>query len=184
MNDSAIKIDMSEKFLHLTHAPIVEAVIEIRARTQISWDQNAIAAWLKPRLPDYPIAHMQNEFHAEVTFEPQGITKQNHCNLGLKGVRFQSADKLHVAQFNRDGFVFSRLQPYENWRQLRSEAIRLWALHCELAKPADIQRLGLRFINRILVMAEKIQLEEYLRIPPQSPPNLNLPLTGASLNSV
>lgn len=175
---SSVTINLSESFPHLPRAPIVEAVIEIRARAQTPWEEPAISACLKPKLPDYPAAHAQHEFREEVTVDQQGKTEHVHHDLGLKGLRFQSADKLHVVHFNRDGFVFSRLQPYDHWEQFSGEAIRLWQLHCELAKPCEIERLGLRFINRILIAAEEVRLEDYLKVSPQAPPGLDLAFAG------
>jgi uncharacterized protein (TIGR04255 family) len=175
--DQTLKMDMAGEFPHLPHAPIVEAVIEIRARAQGVWSQEAISAWLKPKLPDYPTAHAQKEYRAEVAFGPEGAT-QRGVDLSLKGIRFQSTDKRQVAQFNRDGFVFSRLAPYENWNRLCGEALRLWALQSQLAKPAGVQRLGLRFVNRIVASNEAVALRDYLSVPPQPPTGLNLPFAG------
>ena len=53
----------------------------------------------------------------------------------------------YVAQFTRNGFVFSRLKPYEGWETFEAEAKRLWCIYRELAEPSEVQRLGVRFIN-------------------------------------
>ncbi len=60
-----------------------------------------------------------------------------------------SVDNLHIAQFNRDGFVFSRLQPYDNWKCFTEEGLRLWQVYLDLAGPSEVERLGVRFINQI-----------------------------------
>lgn len=174
---SSVAINLGESFPHLPGAPIVEAVIEIRARAQTPWDEPAISAWLTSRLPDYPTMHAQNEFRFEFLKRP-GVAEQTHRDLGLKGLRFESADKLHVAQLNRDGFVFSRLQPYDCWHKFQGEALRLWNIHAELAKPLEIERLGLRFINRINVPMEGVRLKDYLQAPPCAPLGMSLPITG------
>ena len=81
----------------------------------------------------------------------------------------------HVAQFNRDSFVFSRLQPYQSWEQLEQEAIRLWEIYMEIAKPRDIQRLGVRFVNRIPMAPKETRFEDYIQPHPQTPRDLDLP---------
>lgn len=91
------------------------------------------------------------------------------------GVRLVSNDKLHIAQFNRDSFVFSRLAPYQSWDHFRGEALRLWSIYVDVAKPSEIQRLGMRFINCISIR-EKSQLNYFLCAPPKVPENLGLSL--------
>ena len=98
--------------------------------------------------------------------------------MGWRGLRCESADRLHVAQFNRDGFAFSRLAPYESWNQFQQEGLRLWQLHRELVQPAEVQRLGLRFINRIVIPQEGPRLEDYLEAPPKLPRDVDLPVAG------
>ena len=54
----------------------------------------------------------------------------------------------------------------------------MWQLHTELAQPTEVQRLGLRFINRIAVPQEGLRLEDYLEAPPKAPQGMDLPLAG------
>lgn len=175
---SRFSIDVKETFPSLAQAPIVEAVIEIRAQAEAPWEEPAITEQLKTMLPDYPGVQSQQQFMQEVKVDigqkAEGVVR----NLGWKGLRLESADKLHIAQFNRDGFLFSHLQPYDSWEQFCSEGLRLWLLHVALAKPVEIQRLGLRFINRMVLSMEVEQLEDYLQILPQNPRGLDFPIEG------
>jgi uncharacterized protein (TIGR04255 family) len=173
-----MKINVTEQFPHLAHAPIVEAVIEIKARSQVAWEQNAISESLKPKLPGYPQVISQNEFQQEVKFAPGQAPEARQHDLGWKGLRFESSDGRHIAQFNRDGFVFSRLYPYETWERLWDEASRLWKLHVDLAKPAEAHRIGLRFVNRIPLPPQEMRFEEYIHPHAQPPYGLDLPFHG------
>jgi len=173
-----VRIDLAEQFPHLPHAPIVEAVIDIRGRAEEPWDESAIRERLKAQLPDYPQVNSHREFRHELKMAPDQEPQQTLLDLGWKGLRLQSSDKLHIAQFNRDGFVFSRLHPYESWEQLIGEGMRLWGIHREIAQPSEVQRLGLRFINRILLPPKDMDFEEYLLAPPRPPDRMELPFLG------
>jgi uncharacterized protein (TIGR04255 family) len=173
-----VRIDVTERFPHLPNAPIVEAVIEVRGRAEEPWEESAIQTQLKKQLPDYPQVASHREFQHEVKMAPGQEPQQTLLDLGWKGLRLQSADKLHIAQFNRDGFVFSRLRPYESWEQLIDEGMRLWKIHREIARPSEVQRLGLRFINRILLPPKYVDFEDYLKAPPKPPDGLDLPFHG------
>lgn len=145
----------------------------------MAWDEPLITKQLKTELPDYPNVQSQREFTSEFKVSI-GIGEKiegKSLDMGWKGLRFESADKLHIALFNRDSFLFSRLQPYDSWKQFCDEGLRLWQLHMNLAKPTEIQRVGLRFINRMGLSLDE-QLESYLQILPQKPQGLDLPIVS------
>jgi uncharacterized protein (TIGR04255 family) len=171
-----LKFDVTEEFEHLPNAPIIEAVIDIRAQAEAPWEEADIQEHLKPQLPDYPKVVSTGAFRQQLKVEP-GSVEQSYRDLGWKGLWFQSADDRHIAQFNRESFVFSRLYPYESWEQFSKEAFRLWRMHIQLANPTQVQRLGLRFINRMPLMKGK-QLKFYLESPPKTPRKLKLTLNG------
>ena len=161
-----LKIDVAEPFPHLEHAPIVEAIIEIRVRVESPWEESALREQLKAKLPSYPKVISQSEFRHELKMKTGQPPEQSFHDLGWKGLRLQSADDRYIAQFNREGFIFSRLQPYESWDQFKEEAMRLWNVYAELAKSLEVQRLGVRFINRITLPPGEVRLDDYLVVPP------------------
>ncbi|MCH7551913.1 DNA topoisomerase 4 subunit A [Patescibacteria group bacterium] len=78
-------------------------------------------------------------------------------DIGCIGLKLHSNDNLHIVQFNKGAFIFSRLKPYANWEQFSQEALRLWAIYCELLKPSEVRRIGLRFINRISIKQPNVR---------------------------
>ena len=175
MNSSEFKIDSSESFEHLPNAPIVEAIIHWRARAEKKLEPDDLLEQLKAKLPDYPNSQRQQEFGVGAEFGLESSKVSQHRNW--HGFRFETADKHQVAQFTRNGFVFSRLKPYEDWERFEAEAKRLWQVYCELAEPSEVQRLGVRFIDRIDPV-EPNELAELLVIPPRSSESMELPLKG------
>ena len=169
-------IDLKEKFRHLSKAPIVEAVLDIRVVLSTEWNEFSLLNQLEERLPDYPKREAMQE--TEVQFSPKTgphVVKDS-VHVGLK---CQSEDSFNVVQFNKDSFVFSRLKPYENWDKFSQEALRLWEIYCELLKPTEIGRIGLRFINRLGVREQQaIELADYYKSPPESIKGLNWTLAG------
>lgn len=160
----AIPIDLAETFQHLSKAPIVEAAIDIRIVPSVKWDETSLQRELKQRLPDYPkivpLRGARFEINAKKLLNPAVE------DFGCVSLKLHSGDNLHIAQFNKDAFVFSRLKPYENWEQFSAEALRLWGIYYELLKPKQVTRIGLRFINRISIKQEKVELADYYKYPP------------------
>lgn len=172
------KIDLTESFPLLSRAPIVEAVIGVSARAETPWEEKAISEQLKSCLPGYPGIHSHREIRHELKLTADAQPEQAVHDMGWRGLRCESVDKLHIAQFNRDGFSFSRLKPYESWEQFYQEGLRLFGLYNEVAQPPEIQRVGLRFINRIEFLHDEVKLEEFLENPPKPPRGMDVPFEG------
>ena len=127
-----IIINTDEKFPHLPRAPIVEAVIDIRAHAAVAFEEEAVRSAVVPQLAGYIYLDSPREFHQELKFDGEKQPRQTFQDLGVKGIRFQSTDKKHIIQFNRDGFVFSQLEPYPDWPSFKSEGLRIWQIFSEI----------------------------------------------------
>jgi len=173
MIEADFKIDLTEEFGNLPNAPIVEAVIHWRARPEKAIEPDKLLEHLKKLLPEYPDPKRQQDIgvHAEFGDDVSSLRQQKSWH----GFRFESKDKLNVAQFTRDGFVFSRLKPYEDWGKFEGQAQGLWQLYRDYSKPSEVQRLGVRFINQIAI-AHPDNLNNILDVPPRTPDKMRLPL--------
>jgi uncharacterized protein (TIGR04255 family) len=177
MASARFNINPNERFEHLPAAPIVEAVIQWRARAGRPLEPNDLLAKLGEYLPDYPLREPQHllEFALQGTVgEDQPVPAATH-RAGWHGFRVSTADDKYIAQFTQNGLVFSRMQPYEDWERFSTEGLRLWSIFKDIAGPLEIQRLGVRFVNRI-TGATFETLNEFLKEPPTCPSSL--PLSG------
>lgn len=168
-------IDLEEIFPHLSKAPIVEAVIDIRITPKGDLDEKKVSSFLREKLPDYPTQKgmISKTLEIAVGKESKGpIVK----DLGFMGSRVESTTEPYIAQFNKEAFVFSRLSPYNKWELFVSEAIRLWNLYCDLACPEEIQRIGVRFINKIDAIEGSVELENYYENSPASIKDTDWPI--------
>lgn len=149
--------------------------MDLRARAEIEWNESAVTDIIKAQLPDYPkrlsMSGLQQEFFLGSDAAPQA----KRTDTGWTGLHCQTEDKLHVARFERNGFVFSRLRPYDRWEQLVAEAMRLWAIFVDLARPTQVPRIGLRFINRMDLPPTPVRIEDYLYPAPQGARGLDVP---------
>lgn len=167
-------IDLEEQFPTLQAAPSIEAVIHWQAHAGKKLEPESLKAELTRRLPDYPSLEPQHhqDFQIDPTRAPDEPPEIFHRRQ-WRGFRLQDGQNHHVAAFTLNGVVFSRLQPYEEWASFKAEALRFWHIYLELAEPTVIQRLGVRYINRIPLEAGE-QPSKYLSTVPASPPGLAL----------
>jgi uncharacterized protein (TIGR04255 family) len=173
-----MKIDFSETFPHLSKAPIVEAVIDFRALPTVPCEQAQFETYFKREFSDYPTAQIQNRHNFELKANLGGQPEAVQPTSWWQGLVFQSSDKLRVVQCQRDGFSFSRLPPYDVWDSFAGEALSLWKKYAALTKSIEIQRVGVRFINRLILKPEWPKLDDYLINAPRSIAENALPLAG------
>ena len=164
-------IDLNEQFPSLEHAPTIEAVIHWQANAIKILDPTTLRDELVRRLPDYPICEPQHGIKIELG-TPDNVSEVAQT-IQWNGFRMQD-ERHHIAQFTPIGAVFSRLSPYEKWENFQIEAMRLWDIFLDLAAPVSIQRLGVRYINRISLEDGK-KPSTYLKTVPSSIPDLEFP---------
>jgi len=178
MSFSPIEIKTGEAFEIFPRAPIVEAVIDIRARASKVLEEEILRSRLEKELQGYLFLDSQRMLRYQVKVEAGKPSGQAVEDLGWKGIRFRSLDEKHIVQFNRDGFVFSRMAPYIDWSQFTAEGMNLWNTFKGLSQPLDIHRIGLRFINRIVLPPREASFEDYIQPAPEPPKELDLPFMG------
>ena len=154
------------RFPHLSNAPIVEAVIDIRFQCGQDWESSLIKEKLKEKLSDYPIIMEQRKYSAKITHNMNDFPHTSAKEIGIVGFELRSQNEIEIAKFQKDGFLFSRLKPYNNWDLFFKEARRLWEIYYDIIKPETALRVGLRFINRF-EFNEQILCDKIFTFPPK-----------------
>lgn len=173
-----IIIDVDEKSPALPHAPSVEAIIDIRATPADIPDEESLRNFAQVQFCNYQYKDSSRNIHYQAIVSPNQPPNQTIQDMGWRGVRFQSEDHKYIAQFNRDGFTLSRLEPYQSWDQFQTEAMRLWNGYAGFVKPTQIHRVGLRYVNRIQMPPGDLNFEDYLDVAPSTPKDMDLPVLG------
>ncbi len=155
----------------LAHAPIVEALIDLRVHapngTTVEQLEKAIEGQDFGYHKKGPIIRSSLGFSFNLE-EPHQPTSET----AIVGIRLHSADERYVAQFTIEGFTLSRLEPYESWDILITEAKRIWAIYQACTKPTRIYRTATRYINNLrLPMKEGERFENFLTGLPVMPPD-------------
>jgi uncharacterized protein (TIGR04255 family) len=158
---------------HLRKAPIIEALIDIRVE-RIRTVTHETFRSVVPLLADrYPNAKNLGAATAMIRIQGGSKVTTEVEQLGIQGVRLDSADEKTVVQFRADGFTVNRLKPYEDWRALWEEAKRLWPMYVDHVQPAVATRLALRYINELqLPLEPREDFDLYLTAPPNVPAGL------------
>ncbi|WP_126457162.1 TIGR04255 family protein [Sulfuriflexus mobilis] len=154
---------------HLINAPIKEALIDIQV---VLPDDIDLSQFQSYTLNGYPTSDPINQgkfgFHLE-----QGRPARTSIDESFLGIRFTTADETQVVQFKKNGFTFSRLEPYENWETMRDEAHRLWDIYKDMFNPTRIIRAATRYINLLNIPGAHYEnIQQFLIAPPVIPKGL------------
>jgi uncharacterized protein (TIGR04255 family) len=155
----------------LRNPPIVEAIIQINAAVTVPWEEASVVAALKAAVPELPKVEVMKIAVMETTFNPFPIPDSDAQTpagwtplaSGFNSVRMRSEDEKWIAIFGRDFMSLSRLRPYRGWEQLCEMALRLWKVHATIGRPETLNRIACRYINRIEVPIDDLNISDYLR---------------------
>lgn len=157
-----------QNYPHLSKAPIVEAVIDFRVKLPSDFKLEVFHPLRTQLAQEYPGFEEQQIIEQRIKQEPGQTAEFSTRVSGIYGHRLLSKDGKNVVQLRRDGFTFSRLSPYTQWEEVFSEAWRLWSMYIETAKPLEVSRIAVRYINRLLLPLPFSNPEEYLKAPPMT----------------
>jgi uncharacterized protein (TIGR04255 family) len=161
--------------------PITEAVIEIRFETPVepSTIDKAVA-----RFRDrYPLTELQNTLGLQL----DGQRGSMQIEQKVTGVKLTSLDGTEVLMIGTSAFSASCLAPYPGWEAFYGRAEREWRDWKKVVGYRKIQRIGVRYINRIDVPSEPgalVRIEDYLNFYPQAPSGLAFPMTQYAMQVV
>ena len=157
---------MARPRAHLRNAPIAEAIIDFRVLRRQEVNAETFAG-LAPSLgSEYGQSSLMQSIEARFGLDSGRLIDPKAVKSAV-GWLYRSATA--VAQFRIDGFTFSKLEPYTTWDEVFGEAYRLWQFYVQKAKPQEISRIAVRYINRLRVPGPA-DLREYLEAPPVLPP--------------
>lgn len=151
---------------HLSNAPIVEALIDIRVELPGSVECAHLEPFYERVKTDYGQRKVRTPFVAQMSLHPEGPSVKTHT-ANPDGLILTSQNGQQVVQARLDGFTISRLTPYETWHKLRDEAERLWNIYREVAMPVRVVRTAVRYINRFEFDPPMTDLGDYFSTRPE-----------------
>ena len=158
---------------HLSHAPITEALIDLRVTQQDGLTFSELKNSVDPTEFGYylkgPISFGTFGFALAPDGQPSTTTESSQV-----GLRLHSNDEKYVAQFTISGFTLSRLPPYETWENLLAETRRLWAMYVQRLSPKRVGRVATRFINNLQLPLKpgasfQLYVNKLIDVPDEAP---------------
>lgn len=147
--------------------PITEAAVEFRSTTPVDEKkrQKALKKLSKLYTDHNPVTQQKIEFQ----FKPEGKPKTQTTDSIID--KFSSGDITQQLIITDISFVVSQLAPYTGWEQFKRRIMRDWKTWRSAVSFRPIERVGMRYINRIDLPIEKtlVHYEDYVTVYPALP---------------
>lgn len=155
--------------LSYKHAPITEAVIEIRIDSSL--DQAALEKASAKFRSHYPQDQRVENVKIALSLEVKpGSNPKTRVDRNA-GHRRSSSDLTQLLVLFPSSLIVSQLAPYPGWDQFYRRFCRDWRIWKRAVGFKTISRIGVRYINRIdIPMLDKnVEHETYLNVYPKLP---------------
>jgi len=165
---------------HYSRAPIVEAIIEVRCELAVDTTLEELAHAVDRT--EFPTADQAVEILGQVNISEEGLKSET---TGKQiGHVFRRKDDRRIVQSRLNGFAYSALPPYERWESFIAEAWRHWLDYERVSHAVQAVRLGVRYVNKIDIPQESIEIKDYLRTAIDVSPYLPQMMAGYFFQTV
>lgn len=148
--------------------PVIEALCELYFAGS-EWDDTIPGRFFEsPTVKrDFPVKRQREIQEAQITFA------QGQAAAGVRRlppwIQFVSEKGDRMIQLARDLLVVNQLRPYprfEDWEPVIYSSLDIYRT---LARPKGVARLGVRYINRVVIPEGTVLMEDYFTVYPQLP---------------
>jgi uncharacterized protein (TIGR04255 family) len=146
------------------NAPITEAIIQLRVVPRDNTTHDDLLQCRVGLEQTYPLMKEINESvgHFELGQKVTASASSKHV-----GAVFTDQIPSKAFQVRFDGFSMSRFAPYCGWEQFRDEARTMWDRYRAAVRPVRIERIAVRYINRLDLPGPRVELKNYLHTYPE-----------------
>ncbi len=146
--------------------PVVEALCEIYF-VDSQWDSTIPGLFLNKIRSEYPSTKELQQVEARVNISPAAQSAQ----FQARGTRtqFTNRDNSRIIQLEQNLLVVNQLKPYPRFKDWQPIIRAMFNHYVELANPKGLDRIGLRYINQVVLPPIPLRTQDYFRIYPEIP---------------
>jgi uncharacterized protein (TIGR04255 family) len=83
--------------------------------------------------------------------------------------RFATPDGKRFVQLSKTNFVYQTNEPYLGWKDFNGKLMQYWSAYATVTKPTTIEKIGLRYINRIIKSKANAHVSDWFKQTPDLP---------------
>ena len=151
------------------NAPIREAVFDIRIEELQNKSLEDFKHFQDILKGKYDNQRVVNSYEGTFTLDSRTIDSSHF----FQGIVLVNENKNKQVQFRINGFTLNYLYPYSNWNEFRDEAFSLYELFTNTFSDIKVERIALRYINRISIPLPFEDFEQFVVSTPPVPQNMS-----------
>lgn len=146
-----------------SNAPIIEAVCEFRFPPSTGWDLTIPGLLYEKMSSEFRNKEQRLIHEVEITKGPEGLQQQIRTN---ERILFLTDDRKAFVQIGPHLLAINCLKPYPTWSGFKPKIAMAFQALTDVVNVTGIQRIGLRYINRIEIPGHNVDLGEYFEFRP------------------
>lgn len=151
---------------------ILEALCELRLVPAVdsAWNPARPGELYQTLAGSFPQMEPVTEMGLELSMTASGPSQK--IVQGPPKLKFASEDNTKVVQVAQGAVIFSHVRKYPGWDSVLHMIMEYWPKVCSVLRPSEVQRIGLRYINRIPLSDRHPDLRDWLKPTNFLPPAL------------
>ena len=153
--------------------PIEEALCEIRFTPSPEWDPTIPGLIYQKLQAEYPATPRElNILETDITLPIGPENEPSFKFQQARRVQLRSNDDKRFVSLGSDVISIHIVRPYSSWEVFSNQIRTVLNAYEVTAEPRGITRVEVRYINRIVVQAQVVELTDYFTSPPEPPKSL------------
>lgn len=148
--------------------PIVEAFCEFQFEPDTPWDLTVPGLIYEKVRDAFPKRRQAKVFNVGISTGPETLGRVQTTDR----MQFLRKDEKALIQVGPHLLAVNHLAPYPSWEEFLPLIETGLGAYCAVVDPRNIHRIGLRYINRIEFVEQRINLGDYFEFRPYVGPEL------------
>lgn len=152
--------------------PLLEAVCEFRFVTNGNHSAEQIASFYEMIKGSFPIQKKGKINKVEFRIDTEKTPEENKGSISQDFYEFEqyfSEDEKYFIQLDGGRMSIHRIKPYTAWSQFLPLIQAVYSTYLETFKPTELSRMGVRYINEIILPAEGFTFSDYFTLSASVP---------------
>ncbi|MBL0184636.1 MAG: TIGR04255 family protein [Candidatus Obscuribacter sp.] len=150
--------------IHYQKPPIIEAIMDFVVTPMVPLEPDQLMAFAQTQSKDYADQSPVSEFTLNI--DGQNLGTPTTPSMKVVSYIARDHDENRAFQVRSTGFSYSKLAPYDCWESFFNEGKRIWNLYSNFSNPKSIDRVAVRFINRLDIPLPITDFKDWLQTVP------------------
>ena len=149
--------------------PVVEVLCEVYFH-QSKWDVTLPSLFFGKVRRSYPKKRESKQIGVHVSISKE--TQATQVQRGEARIQFMKEDGSRLIQIEKNLLVINQLKPYPSFEDWEPVVKQMVTHYSEIAQPKGIKKIGVRYLNRIIIPKARFKMEDYFGLYPEVPESL------------